>query len=94
MRSDQSLIGVQLIHHFGHADERQKRKTNDERNALLPFIGFTIAKTFGKRIRGDFQLGDTMVLIGRHADEFRLGKSERSKGLRLLQQEIFRFRRR
>ena len=34
-----------------------------------------------------------MILVGRHTDEFRFGKGERAKRLRLLNQDFVRFRR-
>ena len=98
MWTNQALIRVQLCHHFSHT----KRRVTPDENRLKwnrsfltrpPVIWFTITKTLSKWIRGDLQLRDTMILIGRHADELRFGEGERSKCLSLLQKWIVRLRR-
>lgn len=42
----------------------------------LPILWITIAESFSERIRGDFELCDTMILISGDRNELGLGENE------------------
>lgn len=49
----------------------------------IPIIRIAVAESLGERVAGDLELGDPVVLVGRHGREFGLREDEGAKVLRL-----------